>query len=146
MGWFVEASCGRIRELSLEGLADWRLHYVGSVASESLVDSTSTPSAGGFMSIFEGLAEIVENTQSLIDRGWRFKYEPCNYCPKIIATKGDEIRHGYDVEGFLAELLQEELREYELRMLEWFKQGAVCPTCKNAPPINTYSCSCGWAL
>lgn len=99
------------------------------------------------MSIFEGLAEIVENTQSLIDRGWRFKYEPCNYCPKIIATKGDDkLRHGYDVEGFLAELLQEEQREYEERMIEWFKQGSVCPNCKTKPPINTYSCSCGWAL
>ncbi len=100
--------------------------------------------------IFDALAEIIEKTQLLVNNGWQFTYEPSDYCPKMIAKKGDKARSGYESEGierFLDFLCQEDQQEYEDKLIVWLKSGGVCPKCNIKPDLNCHFCKiCGWKL
>lgn len=108
---------------------------------------------------FDAFADLVITVQSLIKKGWIFEFEQGERkfaSSKLLARKGDKTRHGYEsegVEGFLESLCQEEMREYEDKMLAWFrdaprgpKNQPCCLKCNREADINRYSCPCGWEL
>jgi len=108
---------------------------------------------------FNAMADLVMTAQHLIERGWKFEFDHGERkfnSSKMIARNGDKERVGYEgcgVEGFLESIIQEELREWEEKQMNWFKtaprgpnRNPCCPQCGEETKINRYDCDCGWKL